>query len=238
MEVERFINVKVVESVLKKGMELEAVVGTKVVVSEKESPNLFLQSCTGVGVRAGRGGYKLDFRFFLYCSARQHPAQNASTQRHGQPAPTDIWEVPAAYSLFAGTVPAFNLFLILLHNKWKWKKKYGKEMHSHIISPCTMSCKGNSWSGFTPMSSPLIPKAIIVTRWGYIDLPELSLNFFLPDAAQATSRSRKCGKNQPGNVWHKSAGHYMKHKSGQNYMDYKIGTNKGHKHAFFIQNID
>ena len=25
---------------------------------------------------------KLDFRFFLYCTACQHPAQNASTQRH------------------------------------------------------------------------------------------------------------------------------------------------------------
>ena len=35
---------------------------------------------------------KLDFSFFLYCTARQHPAQNASIQRHGQPAPTDIWE--------------------------------------------------------------------------------------------------------------------------------------------------
>ena len=34
--------------------------------------------------------HKLNFRFFLYCTARQHPAQKASTQRHGQPAPTDI----------------------------------------------------------------------------------------------------------------------------------------------------
>ena len=33
---------------------------------------------------------KLNFRFFPYCTARQHPAQKASTQRHGQPAPTDI----------------------------------------------------------------------------------------------------------------------------------------------------
>ena len=32
------------------------------------------------------GGCKLDFRFFLYCTAFQHPAQNASTQGHGQPA--------------------------------------------------------------------------------------------------------------------------------------------------------
>ena len=30
--------------------------------------------------------------FFFYCMARQHPAQNASTQRLGQPALTDIWE--------------------------------------------------------------------------------------------------------------------------------------------------
>ena len=35
--------------------------------------------------------------FFLYCTARQHPAQNASTQRHGQPAPTDIWEVDVRF---------------------------------------------------------------------------------------------------------------------------------------------
>ena len=27
--------------------------------------------------------------------ARQHPSQNASTQRHGQPAPMDMWEVVA-----------------------------------------------------------------------------------------------------------------------------------------------
>ena len=31
----------------------------------------------------------VDFHFFLYCTACQHPAQNASTQRHGQPAPMD-----------------------------------------------------------------------------------------------------------------------------------------------------
>ena len=34
----------------------------------------------------------LTFVFSLYCMARQHPAQKASTQKHGQPAPTDIWE--------------------------------------------------------------------------------------------------------------------------------------------------
>ena len=46
------------------------------------------------GFCAGGGGWsKPDFRFFLYCTARQHPAQNTST-RHGQPAPTDIWEGP------------------------------------------------------------------------------------------------------------------------------------------------
>ena len=28
------------------------------------------------------GGCNLDFRFFLYCMTRQHPAQNTSTQRH------------------------------------------------------------------------------------------------------------------------------------------------------------
>ena len=36
------------------------------------------------------GTFLFIFRFFLYCTARQHPAQNASTQRHGQPAPMDI----------------------------------------------------------------------------------------------------------------------------------------------------
>ena len=30
--------------------------------------------------------------FFLYCTVCQYPAQKASTQRHGQPASTDIWE--------------------------------------------------------------------------------------------------------------------------------------------------
>ena len=30
--------------------------------------------------------------FSLYCTACQHPAQKASFQRHGQPAPTNIWE--------------------------------------------------------------------------------------------------------------------------------------------------
>ena len=33
------------------------------------------------------------FRFFLYCNACQHPAQKASTQRHGQPAPLDIYHI-------------------------------------------------------------------------------------------------------------------------------------------------
>ena len=31
--------------------------------------------------------------FFFYCTACQHPAQNAGNQRHGQPAPMDIWEM-------------------------------------------------------------------------------------------------------------------------------------------------
>ena len=39
------------------------------------------------------GGLTLDFVFF-YCTPRQHPAQNASTQRHDQPAPLDIWKGP------------------------------------------------------------------------------------------------------------------------------------------------
>ena len=34
--------------------------------------------------------HKPDFRSFLYCTVPQHTAQNTSTQRHGQPAPTDI----------------------------------------------------------------------------------------------------------------------------------------------------
>merc|ERR1719483_1272109 len=42
------------------------------------------QSC----MLAGRLAKKLNKQFF-YCSARQPPAQNASTQRHGQPALTD-----------------------------------------------------------------------------------------------------------------------------------------------------
>ena len=32
------------------------------------------------------------FCFFFYCTACQHPVQKASTQRHGQPASTDIGE--------------------------------------------------------------------------------------------------------------------------------------------------
>ena len=48
---------------------------------------LLRQHGRGVG-----GGCKLDFRFSLYCTARQHPLKKASTQRHGQPAFTDIWE--------------------------------------------------------------------------------------------------------------------------------------------------
>ena len=36
---------------------------------------------------AGGGGSKNTLIFSLYCMARQHPAQNASTQRHGQTAP-------------------------------------------------------------------------------------------------------------------------------------------------------
>ena len=36
------------------------------------------------------GGCKKNISFFLYCTACQHPAQKASTQRHGQPAPMDI----------------------------------------------------------------------------------------------------------------------------------------------------
>ena len=37
-------------------------------------------------------GVQLDFRIFLYCMARQHQAQKASNQRHGQPTSTDILE--------------------------------------------------------------------------------------------------------------------------------------------------
>jgi len=36
-----------------------------------------------------QGGVANYFCFFLYCMARQHPVQNASTQRHGQPALMD-----------------------------------------------------------------------------------------------------------------------------------------------------
>ena len=36
--------------------------------------------------------HKINFHVFLYCTACQHPAQNASTQRHGQPAPMNIYE--------------------------------------------------------------------------------------------------------------------------------------------------
>ena len=46
-------------------------------------PNILLflnNSCLPVG-----GGEKYTFVFSLYCTAHQHPGQNASTQRHGQP---------------------------------------------------------------------------------------------------------------------------------------------------------
>ena len=46
------------------------------------------------------------FCFFLYCTARQHPAQNAS-----QPLKCTLKLVPANKVLFAGTVPANNLFV-------------------------------------------------------------------------------------------------------------------------------
>ena len=54
------------------------------------------------------GGCKKNIIFFLYCTARQHPAQKASTQRLGQPAPMDIWE----YQLIL-SVASNSLFHIL-----------------------------------------------------------------------------------------------------------------------------
>ena len=41
--------------------------------------------------------FNLWISFFLYYTAFQHPAQKASTQRHVQPASTDIWENQLIY---------------------------------------------------------------------------------------------------------------------------------------------
>ena len=47
--------------------------------------------------------FRLSF-FPLYCTAGQHPAQNANTQRYGQPAPKVV------KVLFAGTVLENKLY--------------------------------------------------------------------------------------------------------------------------------
>ena len=51
---------------------------------------LFAGNTNQTYVRMQGWGRKTRPSFFLYCMPRQHPAQNASTQRHVQPASTDI----------------------------------------------------------------------------------------------------------------------------------------------------
>ena len=94
----------------------------------------------------GRGGCKLDFRLILARNWGHYmgrgSSENAHKLKNHRKRSQSKERVPAAYSLFAGTVPSFNLFhknilevwkIIKYSSRMEYEEKNSRRMENHKI---------------------------------------------------------------------------------------------------------
>ena len=112
---------------------------------------------------------EVDFRFFLYCTACQHPVQKVSNQRHDMPVSTsmDTLRMDSSNAKFVNLVPNNHISSIILHPGEHTTITLEKMLSSLYLYQYMSRCYLNKWQEINhyyttrvrgrPRCCPLIP---------------------------------------------------------------------------------